>query len=135
MFSIFSGILSFLSSWQVCHNLCLAIIVVLSMIGITLVGMPLFFLTKYATYFWFIAVSLLILALAMYWKNRRCISKNLIFVNIGIIIAATPFDLFQYSQLLFFVIGVAIIVYSFILSLRSKLNKTKYKTPINNRQF
>jgi hypothetical protein len=121
MFSIFSGSLSLLSSWQVCHNLCLAIIVVLSMIGITIVGMPLLFLTKYAHIFWFIAVLLLILNLVMYWKNRRRVSKNLIFVNIGILIAAKPFDLFQSYQLLFFVIGGTIIVYSFILSLRSKL--------------
>jgi len=104
-FSILSGGLSFLGGWQICHNVCLGIIAALSLIGITLVGMPLLFLTKYAIYFWFIAVLFLIPTLIMYWKNRKCMSKNIILANIGIIIAAIPFDFLQQYNILFWVVG------------------------------
>ena len=50
--SSFSGALSFLGGYQVCHNVCLGIIALLSLIGITIVGMPLLFLTKVAIPFW-----------------------------------------------------------------------------------
>ncbi len=78
LFSGLSGSLSFLGGWQVCHNLCLGIIALLSLIGITFVGMPLLFLNQYAVYFWSIALLLLIPTLIMYWKNRKCMSTKLI---------------------------------------------------------
>jgi len=41
-----SGLTSVLGSWQICHNLCLGIIALLGVIGISLTWMPLMFLTK-----------------------------------------------------------------------------------------
>src|SRR3989344_1846903 len=82
LFSGLSGSLSFLGGWQVCHNLCLGIIALLSIVGITVVGMPLLFLTQYAIYFWSVAVLLLIPTLIMYWKNRKCMSVKLILFNV-----------------------------------------------------
>lgn len=109
IFSSLSGSLSFLGGWQICHNLCLGIVAALSLIGITIVGMPLLFLTKYAIYFWSVAVLLLIPTLIMYWRNRSYISKNLIMANIGIIIAAVPFDFLQTYNFLFWAAGVILI--------------------------
>ena len=123
MLSLFSGIsggLSFLGGWQICHNLCLGIVAVLSLIGITIVGMPLLFLTRYALYFWLAAVLILMPTLIMYWKNRKFMSKNLIMLNIGIIIAATPFNSLQPYQLLFRIAGGALVVASVVLFLRNR---------------
>ena len=53
-----SGVTSFLGSWQVCHNLCLGLIAFLGILGITIVGMPLIFLTKIAIHFWIVAIVL-----------------------------------------------------------------------------
>ena len=116
MFSGLSGSLSFLGGWQICHNLCLGIVAALSLIGITIVGMPLLFLTKYAVYFWSVAVLLLIPTLIMYWKNRKCMPKNIILANIGIIIAAIPFASLQPYQVIFWstggiLIGTAVFSY------------------------
>ena len=52
---IFSGIASFLGSYQVCHSACLALISLLSLVGITVAGMPLLFLTQVAIPFWITA--------------------------------------------------------------------------------
>ena len=105
LFSGISGSLSFLGGWQVCHNLCLAIIALLSLIGITAVGMPLLFLTQYAVYFWSAAVLLLIPILIMHWRNRKCISSKLILFNSGIVIAGVPFAQVQSYQIAFWAIG------------------------------
>mgnify|MGYP001565865945 FL=1 len=120
IFSGLSGSLSFLGGWQICHNLCLGIAAALSLIGITIVGMPLLFLTKYAVYFWSVAVLLLIPTLIMYWKNRTGMSKNIILANIGIIIAAVPFASLQSYQFVFWVIGGILVLGSITLFLRKK---------------
>jgi hypothetical protein len=70
-----SGITSVLGSWQICHNLCLVVITVLSIIGITLIGMPLMFLETIALPFWIIAFVLLMITITIYIKNK-CILKN-----------------------------------------------------------
>ena len=58
-----SGVMGFLGGYQVCHNICLGIIALLSIIGITLVGMPLLFLTKVAVPFWIAATFLFVISL------------------------------------------------------------------------
>ena len=120
LFSGLSGGLSFLGGWQVCHNLCLGIIALLSIIGITVIGMPLLFLNQYAVYFWSIAVLLLIPILVMYWKNRKCMSKNLILFNVGIIIASVPFADLQTYWIGFWIIGGSLITASVFLFLRNR---------------
>ena len=86
-----SGVMGFLGGYQVCHNVCLGIIALLSIIGITLVGMPLLFLTKVAVPFWIAAFSLFLISLFFYLKSR-CLSRNLLLFNGGIIIAGVPFN-------------------------------------------
>ncbi|MDI6720979.1 MAG: hypothetical protein QMD85_01220 [Candidatus Aenigmarchaeota archaeon] len=118
-FSGISGGLSFLGGWQVCHNLCLGIIALLSLIGITVAGMPLLFLTQYAIYFWSAAVLLLVPTLIMYWKNRKCMSGRLVMLNAGIVTASVPF--LQNYQILFWAVGGFLIVASVFLFLRNRL--------------
>lgn len=120
LFSGLSGGLSFLGGWQVCHNLCLGIIALLSIIGITVVGMPLLFLTEYAIYFWSFAVILLILILFMYWKNRKCMSVKPILFNIGIVIASVPFAQMQSYQIAFWTIGGILIASSVWMFLKPR---------------
>lgn len=99
-----SGAASILGSWNVCHNVCLGIITILSLIGITITGMPLLFLTKVAIPLWIVALILLGIVLYFYFK-KHCISKNLIFINSGLIIAGTPFESVQQYQLYLWIIG------------------------------
>ena len=120
-FSGLSGSLSFLGGWQVCHNLCLGIIALLSLIGITVVGMPLLFLTQYAIYFWSVAVLLLIPTIIIYWKNRKCMSNKLILLNIGIVIASVPFAWLQAYQIAFWLIGGSIIFWSAWMFLKPRI--------------
>ncbi len=119
--STLSGAGSFLGGWQVCHNLCLGIIALLSLLGISVVGMPLLFLTYYAPYFWGFAVVLLIPTAVMYWKNRACMSHNLILFNMGVVIFSVPF--LQEAAAVFWGVGGVVMV----VALAGFLNKRRKK--------
>ena len=101
-----SGAASVLGSWQVCHNVCLGIIALLSLVGITIVGMPLLFLTKVAVPFWIAAFILLFITLGFYFK-KRCISKQMILFNTGLVVIGIPF--FQSFTKVFWGTGLAFI--------------------------
>ena len=113
-----SGSLSFLGGWQVCHNLCLAVIALLSFIGISVAGMPLLFLTQYAIYFWSAAVVLLIPSTFMYLKNKAYMSKNLILFNIGIVVFSIPF--LQEISMVFWLVGGIIFLYTIYSFMKSR---------------
>ena len=117
-----SGIMGFLGGYQVCHNVCLGIIALLSLIGITIVGMPLLFLTKVAIPFWIAALFLFLISLIFYLKGG-CISRNLILFNGGIIIAAVPFEALRRFSLIFWIIGGSIILISIILFIKDRVIK------------
>ena len=121
-----SGAASILGSWQVCHNICLGIIALLGIIGITIVGMPLFFLTKIAVPIWTVAVILLLVTIALYIK-KKCISKNLIMVNSGLIIAGTPFQPLQKFSLFFWIIGGILVLTGISFFIKDKISKKKNK--------
>ncbi|MEK6872457.1 MAG: hypothetical protein AABW90_00410 [Nanoarchaeota archaeon] len=126
--SSFSGTMGFLGGWQVCHNLCLGLIALLSVIGITLVGMPLLFLTKVAIPFWIAAVILFGVTLLFYFK-KKCISKSLLLLNLGIIIAGVPFSQIQKFIIYFWIMGGTIITIGILIFIKDKyLNRYK----INN---
>ena len=120
--SSISGALSFLGGYQVCHNVCLGIIALLSLIGITIVGMPLLFLTKVAIPFWTAAVLLFAITLALYFK-KKCISKNLLMFNSGIIIAGIPFKAVQSYSIILWIIGGTLVVLSFLFYIKGKIRK------------
>ncbi len=108
------------SSYQLCHSICLGVIALLSLIGITLVGMPLLFLQKLALPLWTIGLALFALSLILYIK-LKCISKNLLIFNFGAIITGIPFENLQFLRSYFLVIGFSIIVISVYLIIKTRL--------------
>ena len=87
--SVASGAASVLGSWQICHNICLALVAGLSLLGITLTGMPLGSLAEYAVIIWSVAVVALAATIGLYlW--RRCVSQGLLVLNAGLVVAGTP---------------------------------------------
>ncbi len=102
--SSISGILGFLGGYQVCHNVCLAVVFLLSLVGISVVGMPLLFLTKVAIPFWIIAAILFAISLTFYF-SKGCISKNMLLLNAGIVIAGMPFSWVQDYQPYVWIVG------------------------------
>lgn len=120
--SSLSGGLSFLGSWQICHNLCLGIIALLGFFGIAVAGMPLLFLTQYSIYFWSAALAFLIPTLYMYFRKNCLMSKNLLLFNIGIIIFSFPF--FQEISFVFWLSGASIVLFVIIKKMikNKKLN-------------
>jgi|SRR3989338_4046350 len=121
-----SGIASILGSWQICHNVCLAIIAILSIIGITIVGMPLLFLTKLAVPLWILALVILLATMGLYLK-KKCISMKLILFNSGLITAGVPFQSLQNFSIIFWISGGIIIIISILLFVRDRLNKKMCK--------
>ena len=99
-----SGVSGLFSSWQVCHSICLWVISLLALVGVTLTGMPLLFLTKISRPLWIMAVILLGVTVYMYVK-KKCISFALILFNAGLIIAGTPFSFAQENQIIAWTIG------------------------------
>ncbi len=124
--STLSGVMSFLGGYQVCHSVCLAIVSLLSLIGITLVGMPLLFLTKVAVPFWIAAVILLAITTLMYLK-MRCISRYLLLLNAGILIAGVPFAPFQRYSLALWGVGGSLAVVGLLLFIQEKRRKKQEK--------
>lgn len=115
-----SGLASVTASWQVCHNICLALVALLSLIGITIAGMPLGFLTRYAIYFWTFAVILLIIT-SYFYVTRRCISLKAILFNTGLIIAGIPFQRVQQFIVFFWIIGGILVISSIVLLIKEKI--------------
>lgn len=114
-----SGTASILGSWQICHNICIGLIALLSLIGITVVGMPLFFLTKIAVPLWSIAALLLLVSLGIYMK-KKCISQNMLLLNSGLVIAGIPFQPVQQFSTIFWIVGGSLVVLSIVLFVKEK---------------
>lgn len=104
-----SAAASVLGSWQICHNVCLALIAALSVIGISLQGMPLLFFTTIAKPVWMVAAALLAVTLFFYF-TRRCISPGLMLLNIGLVTAGVPFQALQ-PQIALFYLGGGVLVF------------------------
>lgn len=115
-----SGVTSILGSWQICHNICLGIVAILGIIGITVAGMPLLFLTKLAVPFWTVAFLLLLVAIGLHFK-KKCISKNLILFNSGLIIAGIPFQPLQKFSIGFWIIGGALATIAIVIFVKNKI--------------
>lgn len=107
-----TGALSFLGGYQVCHNACLALIALLTLLGFTVAGMPLLFLTKVAIPFWIAAVLLLIIMLALNYKKIIHLSNKMLLFNSGLIIAGIPFQQLQQFNSVFWIIGGVLVVFS-----------------------
>lgn len=119
-----SGATSILGSWQICHSICLGLIALLSVIGITVVGMPLLFLTKIAVPLWSIAFVILMATFILYLK-KRCISKRMIIFNSGLLIAGIPFAAVQKFAVVFWSIGGLVAFIAIMWFIQEKLQRRK----------
>ncbi|MBI2139377.1 hypothetical protein HYU14_00515 [Candidatus Woesearchaeota archaeon] len=99
-----SSAASIMGSWQICHSICLGLISLLSIIGITVAGMPLLFLTEIAVPMWTVALAIFIITLWLY-LTKKCISPKLLLLNAGLIIAGTPFQQLRQFQIYFWAVG------------------------------
>ncbi len=109
---VISSFASVLGSYQLCHSLCLSAITLLGLIGITVTGMPLLFLTKVAIPFWIAGFLLLVLMLLLAQFNILHFSKKLMLANIGLLIAGIPFERLAQFQKFFWITGATIVVVS-----------------------
>ena len=121
------GAAAILGSYQICHTVCVWIISLLAIIGITVVGMPLLFFQKIAVPMWTFATLLFLISLYFY-AAKKCISGRLILFNFGIIAAGVPFASVQDYTTYFWIAGGAIVFVSIILYTRDKLNSKKKKS-------
>ncbi len=112
-----SGVASVLGSWQICHNICLAIVALLAILGITVVGMPLGFLAQYSVPIWTATFALLLLTLYFFF-TKKCISKKLVLFNSGLVIAGIPFQ--QEFVYLFYTVGAIFAIYAIFLFFKER---------------
>jgi len=121
-----SGAASILGSWQICHNVCLGLIALLGILGITVVGMPLLFLTEIAVPIWLVAVGLLLVTAYLYIK-KKCISNRLLMLNSGLIIAGVPFQPLQKFSIFFWIVGGVIAATGVVLFIQDKRHAKRCK--------
>lgn len=120
-----SGLSGIFSSYNVCHNICTAAIALLSVVGITVAGMPLLFLQKVALPIWMFAVVLFIATLLLYYKNRHCMSKNMLIANFGLLTIGTPFVQTTGLKPYFWAAGGIILAATLILAVKTRRLKQK----------
>ena len=107
-----SGSLSFLGGYQVCHNVCMGIISLLTIFGITVAGMPLLFLTRVAIPFWIVASILLFLTIVLKYAKGMNISDKVILLNSGLLIAGIPFQELEQFNYIFWIMGGVLVLSS-----------------------
>ena len=121
-----SAATSALGGYQVCHNLCMAVIALLSVIGITVSGMPLMFLNKVAVPFWIAGVAML--GILGYMRTKmKCVSGKLLVFNSGLLVAGVPFAPISQHPILLWVMGGALVLSAATLYLVEKLHGKKTK--------
>ncbi len=107
-----TGTLSFLGGYQVCHNACLALISVLTILGFTVAGMPLLFLTKVAVPFWIAAIFLLTTMIILKYKKIMNLSSKALLLYSGLIIAGVPFQQVQKFSYVFWTVGGGLVIFT-----------------------
>lgn len=118
-----TGSLGFLGGYQVCHNACMGLIAMLTFLGFTAAGMPLLFLTRLAVPFWTLALALLATTLILKYGKNMQFSGKIILLNLGLIIAGTPFQQLQQFNYLFWIAGGSLVAFSVAWYIYEKLEK------------
>src|SRR3989344_5277009 len=126
LFGSLSGVTSLFGSWQICHNICLGLVALLSVIGISVAGLPLYFLNQYAVPLWGVAFGFLLINIGVYFL-KKCISGKLILFNSGLILAGTPFKLVQDYAVLLWVIGGLLAGIAIMLFIKERLERRKLR--------
>src|SRR3989344_3290358 len=102
-----------------CHYLCLGVVAMLTIAGVSVVGMPLMWLEVYAVYFWLMGLVFLGVSFYLLYTRPFCISRNAIMANSGLLVAAVPLkNVIGEPIYLFWIIGGVIFGYAAFLYLR-----------------
>ena len=119
--SSISGISGVFSSYNMCHSICIGAISLLSIIGITVAGMPLLFLQSIALPLWIFASVLFIITLALYFSHKKGVSKNLLMANFGMLAIGTPFVQETDYKIYFWIAGGIIVAAAIILVMKGRV--------------
>ena len=93
---------------NVCHSLCVTVVSILAIFGITTQILPLMFLQTYQRYFWGVALIFTGVSLYLYRQQEQKVSRdrNLLLINTGLLIFGLPFSsLSEYSNFFRFIGG------------------------------
>ena len=118
-----TGSLSFLGSYQICHNACLTLVAFLTFLGFAVAGMPLLFLTKVAIPFWVVAITILVITIFLKYKRIMNLSSKALLFNSGLIIAGIPFQQVQQFNYVFWIVGGSLAMLSIGWYLYDKIKK------------
>src|SRR3989338_11189084 len=89
-----SGVVGGIGSLHnVCHSLCVTVVSILAIFGITTQILPLMFLQTYQRYFWGVALIFTGVSLYLYRQQEQKVSRdrNLLLINTGLLIFGLPF--------------------------------------------
>ena len=139
-----SGVLGGIGSiHNVCHSLCVTVVSILAIFGITTSILPLMFLQTYQMYFWVGALVFTVASFYFYLQQKRRVARdrNLLFINFGLLIFGLPAVALAEAGLplafladymdFFRFVGVTLTVGGLFLLLFGKRFKTVYR-PIPN---
>ncbi len=120
-----AGGMGIVSAHNVCHAICEGLVGIAAVFGITGIGMPLAFLTDYNVYFWAMAFAFLLIGVALL-ISKKCISRNMLYFNGGIVLAGVPFAFLNPVLPIFWIAGSGLVLFSVYSFLKQRLsNKNK----------
>lgn len=118
--NVASGTGSIISVHNVCHSVCLAVVAILSVFGIIVSADILMWIQDYNLLFWGMGMVFLGLSLALLFKYRGCISKNMILFNIGLLILGNPFTQLTNFNFVFWIAGGGVAALSVAFFLKNR---------------
>src|SRR3989338_1245441 len=123
-----SGGLGILSSYNLCHNVCLGAIAFVGAFGLTVDGMPLAFLSEYNIYFWGAAASFLAVSLVLHATKKACFSQKTVLFNAGIVISGIPFGEVAAVRPLLWIVGGIMAFWAISMFVKEKWDERSGKT-------
>lgn len=115
---------------NVCHSLCVSIVSIAALFGITMNILPLMFLQTYQAYFWWAALVFTVISFYLYLKQRHksTLDRNLLFINYGLLTFGLPLSgwLADYMDIFRF-LGGALALIGLFLIIFGKRFKTVYR--------
>lgn len=119
-----AGGMGIISAHNVCHAICESLVGIAAVFGITGIGMPLAFLTDYNIYFWAMALAFLLIGIALL-VGKRCISKNMMLFNGGIVLIGVPFAFLSPVLPVFWAAGSGLVLFSIYNFAKGRRKKSK----------
>ncbi len=121
-----AGGMGIISAHNVCHAICEGLVGFAAVFGITGIGMPLAFLTDYNIYFWAMAFAFLLIGLVLL-VSKKCISKNMMLFNGGIVLAGVPFAFLNPVLPAFWIAGSGLVLFSAYGFLKQRISGNKQR--------